>query len=36
MDAVRMEDLREMCTNSMDDVRVKRITMNLVGLRAAE
>jgi hypothetical protein len=33
MDAVRLEDLREMCTNSMDDVKVKRITMNLVGLR---
>jgi hypothetical protein len=33
MDGVKMEDLRDMCTNSMDDVRVKRITINLVGLR---
>jgi hypothetical protein len=34
MDGVKLEELRDMCTNSMYDVRVKQITMNLVGLRA--
>jgi hypothetical protein len=32
MDGVKLEHLRGLPTNSMDDVKVKRITMNLVGL----
>jgi hypothetical protein len=36
LNGVKLEDLREMCTNSMDDVKLKRITMNLVGLGTAE
>lgn len=34
MDGVKLEDLSEMGNVSVDDVRVKRITMNLVGLGA--
>ena len=34
MDGVKLEDLSEMGNVPMDDVRVKRITMNLVGLGA--
>jgi hypothetical protein len=32
MDAVKLEDLKAMIIRSLDSVRVKRITMNLIGL----